>query len=90
MLWRSPMNTALSARARKCSSTKSRIADGVCNQVNILAIAAEAAVQEFERPLVDADGGDGTLPECISDDVLVFEDDSLLDTFEAGESTVRI
>ena len=58
--------------------------------MNILAIAAEAAVQKLERPLVDADGGDGTLPECVSDDVLVFEDDSLLDAFEACESTVRI
>ena len=74
--------------------TESRVADGVCNEVYVFAVAAKAAVHELESALVDADACDGgvcfgTFCNRIANDVLVFVHDSFFNALETGESAIR-
>ena len=62
------------------------VAYGICNQVYVFAIAAKTAVQEFERSLMDTDGGNGgvlanAFSNCIADNVLVFINDVICSVF---------
>ena len=69
------------------------VADGIGDEVYVFAVAAKAAVHEFECALMDADGGDGGICACalrdgVADDVLVFENDLFFDALEARKSAV--
>ena len=71
------------------------VADGIGNQVDMLAVTAECAVQELEGTLVDADSCDGfpglgAFGDGVLDDFFVLVDDAAGDAFEAGEAAVRI
>ena len=72
-----------------------RIADGIGNELHVLAVAAEDAVHQFEGALVDADACDGhpdfgAFGDGAFDDFLVLEHDAAFDALEVGETAVRI
>ena len=69
------------------------VADGICNEVYVFAVAAKSAVQKFECTLVDADACDGGVSFCticdgVADDMLVLVHDSLFNALETCESAV--
>ena len=69
------------------------VADGVGDEVDVFAVAAEGAVHEFECALVDADACDrdvlfGAICDGFTDDILVFVNDSFFDAFEMCKSAV--
>ena len=71
------------------------VANGIGNQVHVLAVAAKSVVQQFKCSLMDADACDGlsvlgAFRYGFADDFFVFVDDSAFDTFEACEPPVRI
>ena len=73
--------------------SESSVADGIRNQVYMFAVAAKAAVHEFECALVDADACDGgillgAISDGVKNDVLVFVDDSFFYVLETRESAV--
>ena len=74
--------------------TECCVANGVCNQMDVFAVTAEAAVHQFECSLMDADACDGgvcfgTFGDGVANDVLVFVHDSFFNALEVGESAVR-
>ena len=72
---------------------KGDVADGICNEVDVFAVAAECAVHKLECSLVDADSCDGgvlfgAIGDGVVDDVFVFVHNPFFDAFETGESAV--
>ena len=71
------------------------VTNGIGYQVHVFAVAAKSPMQQLKCALMDADSCDGltvlgAFRDCITDDFFVLVDDPAFDTFEAGESTVRI
>lgn len=71
------------------------VANGIGNQMYVFAVAAKSPMQQLECALMDADASNGlavlgAFHDCITDDFFVLVDDSAFDSFETGESTVRI
>ena len=72
---------------------KCYVADGICNEVDVFAVAAKSAVHELECTLVDADSCDrsillGAISDGIANNMLVLVNDSFFDAFETCESAV--
>lgn len=66
---------------------KCGVANGIRDEVYMFAVAAKAAVQQFKRTLVDADGCDGlacggAFCNCIADDFFVFVDYAICGALE--------
>ena len=71
------------------------VADGIGDELHVFAVAAEGAVHQFERPLVDADAGDGhallgAIGDGVADEFLVLVDDAVGGALDAGEAAVRV
>ena len=69
------------------------VADGICNEVYVFAVAAKSAVHELECTLMDADSCDrsillGAICDGIANNMLVLVNDSLFNAFETRESAV--